>query len=223
VSTSRRVVCRRVFLRNLAAAIPALFGLASRAHAAGRKLKIVALGDSLTAGYGLPANEGFTYVLEKALQQDGFDVAIVNAGVSGDTAAGGLSRLDWAIGDGADGLILELGANDMLRGIDPGVTRQALDTIMERVSQRKIKVLIAGVYASPSLGEEYKRTFDQIYPDLAAKYKSLIYPHFMEGVIGVKALIQADGLHPNAKGVAKIVKGILPQVENLLRGIAVAG
>ena len=211
---------------NLAGWIPAVFGLASRARAAGptgRKLRIVALGDSLTAGYGLPASEGFTAVLEKALQQDGFDVSIINAGVSGDTAGGGLSRLDWAIGDGADGLILELGANDMLRGIDPGVTRQALEAIMDRLSERKIKVLIAGMRASPSLGEDYKHTFDRIYPDLAAKYKSLIYPFFLQGVTGDKTLVQADGLHPNAEGVAKIVKGILPQAENFLRGIAAAG
>ena len=214
---------RRQFLLNLAAAIPALFGLTAHALAAGRKLRIVALGDSLTAGYGLPANEGFTYVLERALQRDAFDVSIINAGVSGDTAAGGLARLDWAIGDGADGLILELGGNDMLRGIDPGVTRHALEAIMDRLSQRQIKVLIAGMRASPSLGEEYGRTFDQIYPDLAAKYKSPLYPFFLDGVTGDKTLVQADGLHPNAEGVAKIVEGILPQVENLLRGIAVAG
>ena len=217
-------VHRRKILIDLAGLIPAVFGLTSAATAetaaAGRNLKIVALGDSLTAGYMLPAEAGFTAVLERALRQRGHNVSITNAGVSGDTSEGGLSRLDWALGEGADGVILELGANDMLRGLDPAVPRRALDTILERLKARKIRVLIAGMRASPSLGEDYKRAFDQIYPDLAAKYGAPLYPFFLQGVSGDKSLVLADGLHPNEAGVAKIVAGILPSVETLLRSIA---
>ena len=217
---------RREFLVDLAGLIPAVFGLAPAAAAetprGARRLTLVALGDSLTAGYLLPANVGFTAVLERALRQDGYDVTIVNAGVSGDTAAGGLARLDWALGDGADGVILELGANDMLRGIDPGVTRRSLEAIMDRLTANKIKVLIAGMYASPSLGVDYKHAFDRIYPDLAAKYEALFYPFFLQGIATDTSLTLADGLHPNAAGVAKIVAGILPSVETLLRTIASA-
>ena len=216
-------IARRDVLFNLAGLIPALFGLAASGAAAApaaRKIRILALGDSLTAGYLLPAGEGFTAVLEKALRQDGHDVTIVNAGVSGDTAAGGLARLDWSLGEGADGVILELGANDMLRGIDPAVTRKALERIMDHLAAAKIKVLIAGMRASPSLGETYKNAFDGIYPDLAAKYGSLLYPFFLQGVAGDRTMTLPDGLHPNAAGVARIVAGILPSVENLLQAIA---
>ena len=215
---------RREFLAELVGLIPAVFGLAPIAAAetprAVRRLKLVALGDSLTAGYLLPPNAGFTAVLERALQQHGYDVTIVNAGVSGDTAAGGLARLEWALGEGADGVILELGANDMLRGIDPGVTRRSLEAIMERLTANKIKVLIAGMLASPSLGAEYKHAFDRIYPELATKYEALLYPFFLQGIATDRSLTLADGLHPNAAGVAKIVAGILPSVENLLHTIA---
>jgi acyl-CoA thioesterase-1 len=217
---------RREFLIDLAGLIPAVFGLAPAAAAQspqiGRRLKLLALGDSLTAGYLLPANAGFTAVLEKALRQAGHDVMIVNAGVSGDTAAGGLARLAWALGDGADGVILELGANDMMRGIDPGVTRQSLEAIMDRLAANKIKVLLAGMLASPSLGEDYKRAFDRIYPDLAAKYKALLYPFFLKGIATDPSLTLPDGLHPNAAGVARIVAEILPSVENLLHMITSA-
>jgi acyl-CoA thioesterase I len=215
---------RRGFLIDLAGSIPAVFGLAPSAlaetPAARRTLKIVALGDSLTAGYLLPADAGFPAVLEKALRQRGYNVSIINAGVSGDTAEGGLQRLDWALSDGADGVILELGANDMLHGIDPRLPRQALETILERLEARKIKVLIAGMRASPNLGADYKRAFDQIYPDLAAKFAAPLYPFFLQGVSGEKTLILSDGLHPNEAGVAKIVAGILPSVETLLQQIA---
>jgi acyl-CoA thioesterase-1 len=217
---------RRKFLRDLAGLIPAVFGLVPIARAQApqgkRNVKIVALGDSLTAGYLLPGNAGFTAVLEKTLRQAGHDVTIINAGVSGDTSAGALARLDWALDAGTDGVILELGANDMFRGTDPNLVRQTLETILDRLAARNIKVLIAGMYAPPSHGEEYKRAFDRIYPDLAAKYKAPLYPFFLQGVATDKSLTLPDGLHPNAAGVEKIVAGILPSVEELLRMIAAA-
>jgi acyl-CoA thioesterase-1 len=217
---------RRTFLIDLAGLIPAVFGLApalaAEAPQATRHVKLVALGDSLTAGYLLPGNAGFTPVLEKALQQNGYDVTVINAGVSGDTAEGGLARLDWALSEGADALILELGANDMFRGTDPALVRQTLEAIMDRLASRKIKVLIAGMRASPSLGEDYKRAFDRIYPDLAAKYKAPLYPFFLQGIATDAALTLPDKLHPNAAGVEKMVAGILPSVEELLHMIPAA-
>lgn len=185
-------------------------------------MKLVALGDSLTAGYLLPGNAGFTPVLERALRQNGYDVTVINAGVSGDTAEGGLNRLDWTLSDGVDAVILELGANDMFRGTDPALVRKTLETIMDRLAARKIKVLIAGMRASPSLGVDYKRAFDQIYPDLAAKYKAPLYPFFLQGVATDPALTLPDKLHPNAAGVEKMVAGILPSVEELLHMIPAA-
>ncbi len=178
---------------------------------------LVAFGDSLTAGYGLPAGSAFAAVLERALRAEGHAVTIVNAGVSGDTASGGLARLDWSISDGTDGVILELGANDMLRGIDPDVTRSALDAILARLAQRRIAVLIAGMRASPSLGKAYKARFDAIYPALAEKYKVPLYPFFIDGVAGEPQLKLADGLHPNAAGVARMVEGILPSLRAFLQ------
>lgn len=203
--------------------IPALFWPllgAPGAAGAAPALKLVALGDSLTAGYLLPADAAFPVVLEKALRKDGYNVSVVNAGVSGDTASEGLARLDWALGDGADGVILELGANDMLQGIDPAVTREMLDTILARLTARHIKVLIAGMRATPSLGKDYVQAFELIYPDLARKYRLPLYPFFLQGVQPDKALVLEDGLHPNCAGVEKIVQGILPQVEALLQSVA---
>lgn len=178
---------------------------------------LVAFGDSLTAGYGLPADSALPAVLERALRAEGYAVTIVNAGVSGDTASGGLARLDWSISDGTDGVILSLGANDMLRGIDPDVTSAALDAILARLAQRRIAVLIAGMRASPSLGKAYKARFDAIYPALAEKYKAPLYPFFVDGVAGEPQLKLADGLHPNAAGVARMVEGILPSLRSFLQ------
>jgi acyl-CoA thioesterase I len=175
-------------------------------------LKIIAFGDSLVAGYGLAADAAFPAVLEKTLCAEGYHVTIINAGVSGDTASGGEARLDWALGDGADGVILELGGNDMLRGIDPEVTKAALDAILAKLKARNIKALIAGMKALSSVGQEFKTRFDAIYPGLAKKYEAPLYPHFLEGVVGKPALELADGLHPNPAGVERIVKGILPVV-----------
>jgi acyl-CoA thioesterase I len=210
---------RLPFLMGLALSIPAVFGL-GLTPATAKTIKLVAFGDSLTAGYLLPADAAFPAVLEKALRGAGYDVRIANAGVSGNTAEDGLARLDWALQDGADGVILELGANDMLRGIDPARTRATLDTILAKLAAQHIKVLMAGMLASPSLGAEYGRAFNAIYPALAAKYKVPLYPFFLQGVAGNKSLQLADGLHPNRDGVRKIVAQILPLTENFMRAIA---
>lgn len=184
--------------------------------APGRTLKLVALGDSLTAGYNLPGSAAFPTVLEKALRARGHAVEVVNAGVSGDTASGGLDRLDWSVPDGTDGVILELGANDMLRGIDPAVTRRALDAIVTRLRARNIPVMLAGMYAGRNLGPDYVRNFDAIHADLARTYNLVLYPFFMDGVAGEQRLVLPDGLHPSAEGVRRIVERILPTVETFL-------
>ena len=186
------------------------------AWAAERIANIVAFGDSLTAGYGLAANEAFPAQLQRALAAKGLAVNVVNAGVSGDTTAGGLARLDWSIPDGTDAVILELGANDALRGFDPAVTRKALDTMLRRLQERKISVLLCGMVAPPNMGAEYSRAFNAIYPDLAAQTGAILYPFFLTGVAADPKLNQRDGLHPTAAGVAVIVDHILPQVEALI-------
>jgi acyl-CoA thioesterase-1 len=190
--------------------------VAQNSRAAEGRVNIVAFGDSLTAGYGLPANEAFPAQLQRALDAKGLAVNVVNAGVSGDTATGGLSRLDWSVPDGTDAVILELGANDALRGFDPGVTRKALDTMLRRLQERKISVLLCGMVAPPNLGAEYGRAFNSIYPDLAAQTGAILYPFFLTGVAADPKLNQRDGLHPTAAGVAVIVDRILPQVEQLI-------
>jgi acyl-CoA thioesterase-1 len=209
---------RRVF-RLVAAMVAAallMLPLGVAQAAPGRPLRIVALGDSLTAGYGLPQSAAFPVVLERTLKARGHNVEIVNAGVSGDTASGGLDRLDWSVPDGTDGVILELGANDMLRGLDPAATRRALDAIIARLKGRGIPVLLAGMYASRNLGPDYVQRFDAIYRDLAAKHGLVLYPFFLEGVVGQRELNLPDGLHPTAKGVETIVARILPSVESFL-------
>jgi len=179
-------------------------------------IQVVALGDSLTAGYGLPGNDGFVPRLQAALAKSGVAVAVANAGVSGDTASDGLARLDWSVPPGSDAVILELGANDMLRGIKPEVTRRALDAIVQRLSARHIAVLLCGMRAAPNLGADYGQAFESIYPDLAEKYGAILYPFFLDGVAGNLSLLQADGLHPNAAGVGVIVERILPKVQDLI-------
>jgi acyl-CoA thioesterase I len=204
---------RRAFLQlSVALLLEALPCLARPVAKETPPLKIVAFGDSLVAGHGLAADAAFPAVLEKKLRTEGYHVTVVNAGVSGDTASGGQARLDWALGDGADGVILELGANDMLRGVDPEVTKAALDAILGELKARDIKVLIAGMKAASSLGQDYKTRFDAIYPALAKKYDAPLYPFFLEGVAGDPALKLGDGLHPNPAGVERIVKGILPGI-----------
>ena len=190
--------------------------VAQNSRAAEGRVNIVAFGDSLTAGYGLPANEAFPAQLQRALDAKGLAANVVNAGVSGDTTTGGLSRLDWSVPDGTDAVILELGANDALRGIAPGITRKALDTMLRRLKERKIPVLLCGMVAPPNLGAEFGWAFNAIYADLAAQYGVILYPFFLTGVAADPKLNQRDGLHPTAAGVAVIVDRILPQVEQLI-------
>ncbi len=179
-------------------------------------VKIVALGDSLTAGYGLSDKDGFVPRLQAALTAKGIAAEVANAGVSGDTASDGLARLDWSVPSGTDAVIVELGANDMLRGIKPEVTRAALDTILQRLTARHIAVLLCGMRAAPNLGAPYGGAFEGIYPELAAKYGVALYPFFLDGVAADLRLTQADGMHPNAQGVDVIVERILPKVEDLI-------
>lgn len=186
------------------------------ADAFARTLRIVAFGDSLTAGYGLPQASSFPAVLENALKARGHDVEIVNAGVSGDTATGGLQRLEWSVSGQVDGVILELGANDMLRGVDPAVTRRALDSIVTRLKVRNIPVLLAGMYAARNLGPDYVARFEAIYADLSREHAIALYPFFMDGVAGQPGLSLPDGLHPSAAGVSVVVERILPTVERFL-------
>jgi acyl-CoA thioesterase-1 len=197
-----------------------MFNLTAGAATAddGRKpFRIVALGDSLTAGYGVAPSEAFPAQLEKALRAKGHNVEILNAGVSGDTTAGGLQRFDWAVPEGTDAVILELGANDALRGIDPDLSRAALDKILGKLKARSIgKVLLAGMKAPSNWGADYVAKFDAMYPELAAKYQATLYPFFLDGVAQRPDLNQPDGLHPTAKGIAEIVSRILPSVESII-------
>jgi acyl-CoA thioesterase-1 len=191
-------------------------GAMERPSATERPVRIVAFGDSLTAGFELPTNEAFPAQLERALKQKGLAVEIANAGVSGDTAAGGLSRLDWSVPEGTEAVIIELGANDMLRGVSPKVTRAALDKIIERLKARKIEVLLCGMLAARNFGPDYAKEFDAIYPELAAAHGVLLYPFFLAGIAGDRRLNKPDGLHPTADGIAVIVSGIVPKVEELV-------
>ena len=186
------------------------------AVAQSRPLRVVALGDSLTAGYLLPAPAAFPAVLERALRARGLAVEIANAGVSGDTASQGLERLDWSVPDGTDAVIVELGANDALRGIDPAVTRKALETIITRLKGRGIAVMLAGMYAPRNMGAEYVAAFDGLFPDLAGRHGVPLYPFFLDGVAGETRYVMKDGLHPTADGVKVVVERILPRVERFL-------
>jgi acyl-CoA thioesterase-1 len=185
-----------------------------------KPIKMVALGDSLTAGYGLPASAAFPVRLQKALQDKGIEADIINAGVSGDTSSGGRDRFDWSVPEGTEAVILELGANDALRGIDPAVTRSALSEILTRLKARKIAVLLCGMLAPPNYGSDYAARFNAIYPDLAKSFAVPLYPFFLQGVASDAKLKQADGLHPTAEGVDVIVKNILPSVEALVGAIS---
>jgi len=179
-------------------------------------VKIVALGDSLSAGFGLPVEAAFPARLAAALKAKGIAANVVNAGVSGDTASGGLGRLDWSVPQGTEAVILELGANDAMRGIDPTVTKTALDTILKKLKDRHIAVLLAGMRAPRNLGPDYVSAFDAIYPALASTHSVVFYPFFLDGVAGDPKLNQGDGLHPNAAGVDAIVAHIMPKVEELI-------
>lgn len=192
----------------------AMFTIASAAQAA--PIRLVAFGDSLTAGYNLPRSDSFAAKLEVALRAKGYDVVVTNASVSGDTTGAGLARLDWSVPKGADAVIVELGANDMLRGLDPAIPRKNLAEILTRLKARGIPVLLAGMRAAPNLGADYQRQFDAIYPELAARFAVPLYPFFLKGVAGDRSLNLPDGLHPTSAGVDRIVAEILPSVEQLL-------
>jgi acyl-CoA thioesterase I len=178
--------------------------------------RLMVLGDSLTAGYGLPAADAFPVRLQTALKKQGISTTVINAGVSGDTTAGGLARIAWALADRPTHAIVELGANDALRGIDPKTTRRNLDAIVAKLQSAGVTVMLAGMYAPPNWGKEYEADFRSIYPDLAKKYGIGLYPFFLDGVAARRGLNQQDGIHPNEKGVAVIVERILPHVRRLL-------
>lgn len=218
-SSSAKLFLAMSLMLIVAGVLAAIGGSAiarSDGHGAGVPLRIVALGDSLTAGFELPPSAAFPAQLEKALHARGHNVVVANAGVSGDTTSGGLQRLDWAVPEGTDAVILELGANDALRGVDPATARANLDKILLRLAERNIPVLLAGMRSPQNWGRSYVDGFESIYPDLAKKHGALLYPFFMEGVAAEASLNLDDGLHPNREGVAKIVEQILPQVEALI-------
>ena len=185
----------------------------TQAAAGPKPIKMVVLGDSLSAGLGLPAAEAFPQRLEKSLRAKGLAVDIINAGVSGDTSSGGRDRLDWSVPEGTGAVILELGANDALRGLDPAVTRAALSDILTRLKARGIAVLLCGMVAPPNYSSDYSARFNAIYPDLAKSFGVALYPFFLEGVATNAELNQADGIHPTAEGVDVIVRNILPSVQ----------
>jgi len=190
----------------------------ARGEAGGAAQRLLVLGDSLTAGYGVAAADAFPAQLERALEARGRDVRVINAGVSGDTTAGGLARLDWALAEDPRYAIVALGANDALRGVDPAETARNLSRIVERLKRRKIAVLLAGMYAPRNLGREYSEAFDALYPRLAQEYDVPLYPFFLDGVATVPEYNQQDGMHPNRQGVAIMVERILPYVTVLLGG-----
>ncbi|TFW57864.1 arylesterase [Bradyrhizobium sp. MOS001] len=209
------------FFMHIAVLMIALMTAVDPAWAeAAKPVKLVVLGDSLSAGLGLPAQDAFPTRLQKALQAKGIAVEMTNAGVSGDTSSGGRERLDWSVPDGTDGVIVELGANDALRGIDPDLTRTALTDIVQRLKARKIAVMLCGMLAPPNYGAEYAARFNSIYPDLAKKFDVPLYPFFLDGVAADAKLNQADGIHPTAAGVDIIVNNIMPSVEAFLRNIS---
>jgi len=186
------------------------------ALAATAELRIAVLGDSLSAGYRLPVEQAFPQQLEAALRQHGHRVRVLNAGVSGDTTAGGLARLDWVLADRPDLVIVELGANDALRGLDPAQARENLNTILSRLQAAGVRPLLAGMRAPRNLGRDYYTKFDRLYPELAQRHAIPLYPFFLDGVAGRPELNQEDGMHPTASGVAVIVKSILPLVTESL-------
>lgn len=183
---------------------------------AGKPVRIVAFGDSLSSGYGLRQSQAFPAQLQKALKERGHNVVVSNAGVAGDTTAAGLARLDWSIDGDVDAVILEFGANDALRGINPEVTRENLKKIVLKLRERRIPVLLAGMRSPANWGDSYAEDFDSIFPSLAKEHELVFYPFFLEGVVLNAKLNQNDGMHPNSKGVAEIVRQIIPSVEELI-------
>ena len=216
---------KRAALGTAAIAAGIVFAMSGlRANQAeAREAVIVAFGDSLTAGFGLPEKESFPAQLEQALKVRGQEVRVVNAGVSGDTAAAGLARLDWAMSNDASAVIIELGANDALQGLDPAATKAVLEKIITQVKARGLPILLAGMEAPRNLGKDYVDQFRAMYVDLAQRYDVVFYPFFLDGVALDDKFMQGDGLHPNAQGVARIVELILPKVEDLLARVSAKG
>lgn len=198
------------------AVMTALLLLGNHLSADPRPLRILAFGDSLTAGFGLGEEDSFPFRLQQRLRADGIAAEVVNAGVSGDTTAGGRARLDWSLGEKPDLVLVELGANDALRGIDPKVARDNLDRILARLRETGTRSILLGMKAPANWGDDYQAEFDAIFPDLARKYGVPLYPFLLDGVALDKDLNQADGLHPNARGVAVIVERLAPAIEKLL-------
>lgn len=203
---------RRRFVLTSLAAVAAISGVAA---AAGRPVTVVMLGDSLTAGLGLPDQDSPPSQLQRLLRAQGHDIVIVNAGVSGDTVADGLARLDWAVGDDADAVVVALGANDMLRGRDPALTRRDLDALLAKLEERKLPVLVCGMLAARNLGPVYAAAYDPMFRELAEKHGAALYPFLLDGVALDRSLNQKDGLHPNREGAAKIAAALLGPVVEL--------
>lgn len=193
--------------------------VATAAPASAQSLSLVGFGDSLMAGYQLPQEDALPAQLERILKSKGHDVTITNAGVSGDTSSAGLSRVDWSVPDGTDGVILELGANDALRGVSPEKTEENLDRIITRLKERNIPVLLVGMLAPPNMGEEYAKAFDAIYPRLAAKHDVPLYPFILDGVITETRLLLEDGMHPNTEGLSVIAERMLPITQEWLKTV----
>jgi acyl-CoA thioesterase I len=196
-------------------ALPSLV-LANQNSVSDRPLSVVGFGDSLMSGFELPVQDSFTAQLEKALKDKGVNITIANAGVAGETTSDGLSRLDWSVPDGTDLVILEFGANDALRGISPEISEKNLADIIEKLKQRNIQVILAGMLAPPNMGGDYEGKFNAIFPRLAEKFNVPLYPFFMEGVATERSLQLQDGMHPNAKGVARMVEGFMPVMEKTI-------
>jgi acyl-CoA thioesterase-1 len=208
-------MCRQAaFTMLLAAGALALSMGGTRADAA--SITLVIIGDSLSAGYGLPKEAAFPTQLERRLRDKGYDIRVVNSGVSGDTTKGGRARLAWALGDNPDAVLLELGANDALRGLEPEQAYENLKAILTTLQAKRIPVLLAGMRAPPNMGEDYAKAFDDVYTRLDQAFDVVFYPFFLAGVAAIPALNQDDGIHPNAQGVAVVVDNILPSVEQLL-------
>jgi acyl-CoA thioesterase-1 len=203
------------FLRNLISTVVLLI-MATAGQVWAKPVKILALGTSLTQGYGLPPGTEFPVQLQAALKKVGIDATVINAGVSGDTSAGGLSRLDWSLADKPDVAIIELGSNDMLRGLPPAQTEKNLRALLIRLKAAKVKVLLTGMKAQRNLGADYVKSFDGIYPRLAKEQSVLFYPFMLDGVALNPKLNQADGIHPNPEGVKVMVARILPLVKTLV-------
>ncbi|HMF66603.1 MAG TPA: arylesterase [Phyllobacterium sp.] len=196
-------------------ALPSL-AFASQNTVSDRPLAVVGFGDSLMSGFQLPIQDSFPAQLEKALKDKGINVTIANAGVAGETTTDGVSRLDWSVPEGTDLVILEFGANDALRGIDPAISEKNLSEILEKLKQRNVRVILAGMLAPPNMGDDYADKFNAIFPRLAKKYEVPLYPFFLDGVATVKSLQLADGEHPNTEGVARMVEGFLPIMEKTI-------